>query len=225
MIAAAISGFASRRNQSKWSASQINTTTSNPGRKVIGFVSEGSSPYRYCGSELCHDIFVANDLMHGRAEHGFRCATMSVPIDDFPGLCRTIIGREFLGAPKTSIVRPAPASMSRLLMLHKLIGQLAHDTPDILLIPEVLRAFESELVVLMVRCLAEGAGVELTASDLRHAAIMVRFEELLAAHPDRPLYVSEICEAIGVTERTRSTDSEFVGPQLRLWISMRPLTG
>jgi hypothetical protein len=38
----------------------------------------------------------------------------------------------------------------------------------------MLRAFESELVVLLVRCLAEGAGVELTASDLRHAAIMVR---------------------------------------------------
>ena len=31
---------------------------------------------------------------------------------------------------------------------------------------------------------------------------MVRFEEVLAAHPNQPLHISELCELIGVTERT-----------------------
>ena len=45
--------------------------------------------------------------------------------------------------------------MSRLLKLHRAIGQLAHDTPDILQLPEVLRALENEFVRVMVRCLAD----------------------------------------------------------------------
>jgi hypothetical protein len=45
--------------------------------------------------------------------------------------------------------------MSRLLKLHRAIGQLAHDTPDILQLPEVLRALENEFVHVVVRCLAD----------------------------------------------------------------------
>lgn len=40
--------------------------------------------------------------------------------------------------------------MSRLLMLPRAIGQLAHDTPDILQPPEVLCALENEFVHVMV---------------------------------------------------------------------------
>jgi AraC-like DNA-binding protein len=41
-----------------------------------------------------------------------------------------------------------------------------------------------------------------TGSCPRHYAIVVRFEEFLEANPDRPLYLAEICTAIGVAERT-----------------------
>jgi hypothetical protein len=68
--------------------------------------------------------------------------------------------------------------MSRLLKLHGLIGQLAHDTPDVLLdLPVVRQALEEQLIHTMVRCIAGGAGVEATMSGRRHSAIMTRFEE------------------------------------------------
>jgi AraC-like DNA-binding protein len=35
-----------------------------------------------------------------------------------------------------------------------------------------------------------------------HDAILARFLEFLTAHPNRPLYLTEICPAIGVSERT-----------------------
>ena len=82
------------------------------------------------------------------------------------------------------------------------MGQLAHDVPDLLDQPEVRRALEQQLVHVMVRCLAEGAGVETTKGALRNAAIMVRFEEYLEVNSDCPLYLPEICAAIGVAERT-----------------------
>ena len=60
----------------------------------------------------------------------------------------------------------------------------------------------------MVRCLAEGVGAQTTVRALRHQVIMVRFEEYLEANPDRPLYLPEICQAIGVAERTLRVSCE-----------------
>jgi transcriptional regulator GlxA family with amidase domain len=102
--------------------------------------------------------------------------------------------------------------MSRLLKLHKAVGQLAHDTPDILELPEVLRALEQQLIHVMVRCLAEGAAVENSTGGRRHDEIIARFEGFLEANLDRPLYLPEICAAIGVAERTlRASCEEHLG--------------
>jgi transcriptional regulator GlxA family with amidase domain len=69
-------------------------------------------------------------------------------------------------------------------------------------LPEVCRALEEQMIHLMLRCLAEGASVETTTGDRRHDAIVAKFENYLAAHSDRPLYLTEICAGIGVAERT-----------------------
>src|SRR5262249_52182327 len=102
--------------------------------------------------------------------------------------------------------------MIRLMRLHKLLGQLAHDTPEILRLPEVVRALENELIHVTVQCLSGGADVETTSGGRRHDAIMERFEEFLAAHPQRPLYLTEICAGVGVAERTlRAACEEHLG--------------
>ena len=64
----------------------------------------------------------------------------------------------------------------------------------------------------MVRSLAEGAAVESSTGGRRHDAIVARFERFLEANPDRPLYLTEICAAIGVAERTlRASCEEHLG--------------
>src|SRR5208282_4059956 len=58
----------------------------------------------------------------------------------------------------------------------------------------------------------------------RHAAVMNRFEETLAAHPDRPLHVPELCMAIGVSERTlRLCCAEFLGMSPARYLRLRHL--
>ena len=52
-------------------------------------------------------------------------------------------------------------------------------------------------------------------------AVMIRFEDVLAAHRDRPIYMPELCIAIDVSERTlRTCCAEFLvmspGRYLRL---------
>src|SRR5262249_30429482 len=108
--------------------------------------------------------------------------------------------------------RPNHALMSRLLNLHKAVGQLAHASPKILELPEVGRALEEQLIHIMIRCLAEGIALPITAGNRRNDAMMSKFEEFLEANPDRPIYLAEICAGIGVAERTlRSACEEHLG--------------
>ena len=184
---------------------QINTLMIAPDRKSIGFLVEGnSSNLQHCGVEVTpNDIVVYGyDVLHQRSAPDFRFGTMSLPKADFPVLCETLIGREFLEKPQTSKLRPDPALMARLVALHKIVGQLVHDTPDLLEQPEVRRSLEERLIHVMVRCLAEGVGMHTASGAHRHDAVIARFEEFLESNRDRPLYLTEICSAVGVAERT-----------------------
>src|SRR5262249_1453765 len=137
---------------------------------------------------------------------------MSLAVDELNAAVESIIGRGFPEKPHERIIRPSSALMARLLKLHKMVGELAHDTPDILEQPEVNRALEEQLIHVMGRCLAEGIGIEITMGARRHDKIVGRFEEFLAEHPERPLYLTEICAGIGVAERTlRASCEEHLG--------------
>jgi AraC-like DNA-binding protein len=194
---------------------QVNTVAVKHGRRAIGFLIEpNSSPLLHCGLEALPGDIIVNgfDVTHQRSDANLHYGTMSLPLDDLDAAAEAIIGREFPKTPHKRIIRPGSALMLRLLTLHKSVGQLAHDSPDVLELPEVLRAFENELIHLMVRCLAEGAAVEPTVGSRRHDTIVARFEEFLEANPDRPLYLTEICAAIGVAERTlRASCEEHLG--------------
>jgi AraC-like DNA-binding protein len=129
----------------------------------------------------------------------FHCGTVSLPSDDLTAAAEAIIGRELPEKPHKPTIRPPSALVLRLLKLHERIGQLAH---DILQVPEVTRALETELTHILVRCLAEGHSLEPSAGGHRRDHIVTRFAEFLKANTDRPLYLREICAAIGVEERT-----------------------
>jgi AraC-like DNA-binding protein len=194
---------------------QVNTVTVKPGRRAIGFLIEpNSSPLQHCGLEVMPGDIIVNgfDVTHQRSDANFHYGTMSLPLDDLDAAAEAIVGREFPKTLHKRIIRPGSALMLRLLKLHKSVGQLAHDVPDILELPAVNRALENELIHVMVRCLAEGAAVESSAGCRRHDTIIARFEEFLEANPDRPLYLTEICAAVGVAERTlRASCEEHLG--------------
>ncbi|WP_084788786.1 helix-turn-helix domain-containing protein [Bradyrhizobium sp. Cp5.3] len=197
------------------SAPTVCTVACRPERRSIGFLTESnSSPLQHCGLEVLPGDIIVNksDVVHRRSGRDFDYGSLSLPTDELNHAVGAIIGCEFVEKSDQRIVHPRPQLMSRLLKLHRAIGQLAHDTPDVLQIPEVLRALESELIHVMIRCLADGVGVEPKTGDRHHDAIVARFEEFLAANSDRPLYLTEICGAIGVAERTlRASCEEHLG--------------
>jgi AraC-like DNA-binding protein len=176
-----------------------------PHRAAIGFLTEANQPaMQHCGMEvLPGDIIVNNaDMMHRRTAANCDWGSMSLPPDDLNAACKVITGHGFSEASLKHLVRPSPTLMSRLLKLHGMVRQIAKTTPDLLELPEVARALEQELIHVMIRCLTEGESSELTARGCGHDMIVARFEEFLEENPDRPLYLTEICAAIGVAERT-----------------------
>lgn len=194
---------------------EINTVAVKPGRRSFGFLTDSnSSKLLDCGLEVLPNDIVVNrsDVVHQRSAAHLHYGTVSLPVDELAAATEAMFGRELPDAPSKSTIRPASALMHRLLNVHKSIGQLAHDTPDILVRPEVSRALENELKHITLRCLAEGAALEPTASSRRRDGILTRFEEFLETSPDRALYLTEICAAIGVAERTlRASCEEHLG--------------
>jgi AraC-like DNA-binding protein len=184
---------------------QVNAGSMKPGRRVIGFVAgEHQPPMQYTGLRFSHgDIVVCNsDMMHQRTEAGCHFASMSLTNEDLDAGCKAIAGREFAGQPFTHLVQPSLALMGRLSKLHATVVNIAKNSPDLFDLPEAVRALEQQLTYLMVRCLTEGSISAMTGGGRSHDVIVARFEEFLEANPNTPLYLPEICAAVGVAERT-----------------------
>jgi AraC-like DNA-binding protein len=109
------------------------------------------------------------------------------------------------------ILRPAARDAARLRRLHAQACRLAETRPKVFAHPEVARAIEQGLIHALVTCLTAKARDD-GAARRHHTGIMVRFEEVLAEHPNRQLHIPGLCALIGVTERTlRSCCAEFLG--------------
>jgi AraC-like DNA-binding protein len=196
-----------------------------PHRTVIGFLTRpNQSPMMHSGMAVSPDDIIINDtdMMHRRTEANCDLGSISLSKNDLDATCQAVIGHEYAGSPSKHLVKPAPDLMSRLLKLHGTVDRLAKTMPDILSLPEVARALEQELILVMIRCLTDGEPNSMTAGGRRHDMIIARFEDFLETHPDQPLYLAEICAAIGVAERTlRVVCEEHLGMGPIRFLSLR----
>jgi AraC-like DNA-binding protein len=119
------------------------------------------------------------------------------------------------------VVRPASELTARLLNLHQEAAQLAKAAPGILMHPEIARALEQALIYAMVQCWSAGTSVEPGVGVRNHSVIMARLEEFLAAKHESPVYLGEICVALGVSERMLRVcchEQLGIGPLRYLWL-------
>ena len=197
------------------SSPTVSTATNKPGRRSIGFLTESNlAPYHHCGMEVMTGEIIDHtpQAEHRRCGQSLDYGAISIPTDELDTAVEAIAGCELMQNSKRHIFRPDGQLMSRLLNLHRAVGQLAHDTPDILELPEVLCALENEFAHIMVRCLADAADGKTSTHHRSAHAVIARFEDFLEANCYRPLYLTEICAAIGVAERTlRAICEEYFG--------------
>jgi AraC-like DNA-binding protein len=181
------------------------------------------APTHHTGKEFppgCMMVYSAGAEHHHRSSTACQWAAMSLPLEDLAAAGRAIIGRDLETPEVSTMIRPPPGLMGRLLRLHEATGHLAAITPDILAHPEVAKAIEQELIHVMVRCLTESHSQHTSARHQR-VSLMRRFERIIEANPGKPLYLAEICAAIGAPERTlrrHCMEHLGMGPGQYLWL-------
>lgn len=196
----------------------------NADRVIVVFLpAPDHAPQRYCGMELgAHDIILNGSegiTLASDAPSGW--ASMSLDPEAFAAATEALIGREVRRPSVTQLVRPAPQALRRLSALHRAAAALARTDPALLAMPQVAHAFEAQLTELMVRSIGEGEPLRVMTARLRQRTIISRFEEFLEMRRERPVYLVDICKAIGASERTlRAACQEQFGlsPTRYLWL-------
>jgi AraC-like DNA-binding protein len=196
------------------------------GRCSVSFLADADhAPTLVNGEEQQSEqiiFFAPGAEVYQRSTTAFRWGTISLTAEDLAAAWHAVVDYQLTAPAVTRLIRPPPHLISRLRHLHSAIGQLAATAPDILAHPEVCRAMEQTLLHVMVQCLAEGLAVETNPRPRyqRHP-VMRRFEHFLEENPDHPIYVPEVCAAIGVSGRTlraRCEEHLGMGPHRYLWL-------
>jgi AraC-like DNA-binding protein len=177
--------------------------TVTPIRKAITFLTKEQEMI-YCGQPVLPGSIIVHrtDSQHRRNAANRNWGSMSLAHDDFNAACKAITGCDIRDEALGLVVRPDPNLTSRLLQVHETVEMIAKTSPDIFVMPEVGRSLEQQLIHLMIRCLTDSVSLPMSAGSWRHHRIVAQFEEFLEANSDQPLYLAEICAALGVAERT-----------------------
>ena len=187
--------------------------TVTPIRKAITFLTKEQEMI-YCGQPVLPGSIIVHrtDSQHRRNAADRNWGSMSLAHDDFHAACKAITGCDIPDEALGLVVRPDPNLISRLLQVHETVEIIAKTSPDIFVMPEVGRSLEQQLIHLMIRCLTASVSLPMSSGSWRHDRIVAQFEEFLEANSDQPLYLTEICAALGVAERTlRGACEEHIG--------------
>jgi AraC-like DNA-binding protein len=154
---------------------------------------------------------------------GFACyGSMSLPVADMVSAGAAIAGCE-LAPPKDAFTHtPARHAMARLQRLHAAAGDLAESAREILANPDAARGLEQALIEAMVGCLDTRERRENRLAQGQHAIVMRRFHRVVEENLGEPLYIPEICKAIGVSQSTlRMCCQEHLGMAPKRYLLLR----
>jgi len=197
-----------------------------PAPVFVGFTTRPDPPMFWSGVELqTGDI-----VFHGRGERFHQRTTgpcswslIGMAPEHLERYGGALTGKALSVPAAARILRPAARDTARLRRLHAQACRLAETRPKVLARPEVARALEQGLILAVVTCLGARARDD-GAAGRNHTRIMVRFEEVLAEHPNRQLPLPELCGLIGSTEGTlRSCCAEFLGISPSRYMLLRRL--
>lgn len=193
---------------------------------AIGFSACSGPSMRCQGAVLGPDdlaLFSAAQSAWHAISGPSQFAIMSLPKDMLTELGVVFAGQPLM-PPDTVTARVPPRWMKRLRSLHTAAIHLVEEAPELIADPDAIRGLEASLTEAMITCLASGDMRTDTASQRRRTLIIKRLRELEEAHRDRTLYLTEVCKAIGISQRTL-TDicQDVLGVSPRRYLFLRRL--
>jgi AraC-like DNA-binding protein len=145
-------------------------------------------------------IFAPDEQVHVRTDGECRWGSVWVPVRELARYGSALMGCTFAIPAVAQRLQPPPAAGRSLRSHHAAAIRMAQTRPEVLLDRQTAHGLEQELIEALVLCLSAGSDKRTEAAE-RGRDIMVRFEELIAAQTDDAVRVTEICVALGVSER------------------------
>jgi len=147
---------------------------------------------------------------------------MSLPVGEIATVGEAMAGFDLTPPRDAILITSAPAAMLRLRRLYAAAGYLAEGAPEIIANPDAARGLEQALIEALVGCIACGDARENSLAQGQHAIVMRRFHRVVEEHVGEPLYIPEICTAIGISERTlRICCQEHLGMGPKRYLLLR----
>ena len=170
-------------------------------------------------------------MLHGRGERLHQrtvgpCSWGFISLS--PGLLaaafKTETGRAVALPVLGRVLRTSPHDLKCLMRVQRDAARLAETRPHILSHPKVIHAMEQELEGALMACLTN-CEVRPESAAMRQASeIMVRFEDVLAAHPYQKMRLAEVCRELDVTGRMVHTYcGTFLGVTPQKYMRLRRL--
>jgi len=139
--------------------------------------------------------------------------------------CGEALTGQPIASPHVSrVLRPKRAEALGFQRLFRHACHLADVRRNLIRRPAVARALEQEMLHAVVHCLAADDADDVAKTRHRHAATMVRFEEVLRKHIDWKPNMQALCAEVGVAERTlRACCAEVLGVSPTRYVLLRRL--
>ena len=191
------------------------------GRAIVTFPIHPGPALHWSGAALQP----SNIIRHIEGETAFQRSSgptswgaMSLPVADMISFGAAIAGLDLTPPKDPLFLTPSSTAIARVQRLHAAAGQLAEDAPEIIANPDAARGLEQALI----GCLADGEAREHNWAQGQHAIVMRRFRRVVEENSEQPVYIPEICKAIGVSERTlRICCQEHLGMAPKRYLLLR----
>jgi AraC-like DNA-binding protein len=153
----------------------------------------------------------SSERMHQRSSGPCQWGLISLPAEQLARCGKALNGQPIALPPTSRILRPDPAEFLRFQRLFRHACVLADSRRRLAERPEVARALEQEMLHSIVHCLPLKRS-EVADAKHHHAAVVVRFEQMLTKYLDQKLTMTTLCAELGVAERTlRMCCAEVLG--------------
>ncbi|MHB8898332.1 MAG: helix-turn-helix domain-containing protein [Thermoguttaceae bacterium] len=137
---------------------------------------------------------------------GYESVCFLLPLDEIRAHLR---GRhredEFRLSQDVELLQPGPAAAHSLYDFGRRLADLAARQPQVFDVPQTQAAAQSDLLEILLATLGSVGRVESAADDLTrqaHSRVVQIAEDYALKHTGERLYVTDLCEAAGVSERT-----------------------
>ena len=147
---------------------------------------------------------------------------MSLPEDVILSAVPVVAGCDPTAQRTKMVLATAPGEIAKLRRLHAAVGLLAEKAPEVIEQPEAARGLEQALIETLAECFSTSDSSEDRSTHRRHQKIMRSFHSILQGDAERPLYVLEMAEMMGVSVRSLSACcQEYLGMGPKKYLLLR----